>query len=212
MEIITTLITSVIGGLLVAIVNHLLTKKKTEAEIEKIKAETEKIRSETKHLLGKANYYDSTKVDEVVIYDGTQGIHGFDIASEYSQFHIQQGVVVIQNPDVGFKLRKYTYNEKEFLCIPKNELIDGERKFHVSCEFKAIEALYNVTVFMWDELEEDDSIDDHDVEISENVWNKHDYYFRVSPNKNYNVRILAVRLDGSGSLQIRGLTVTERIA
>lgn len=46
-DIIASLISAVIGGLLVAIANHLFTKKKLEAEIHRLRAETEKIEAET---------------------------------------------------------------------------------------------------------------------------------------------------------------------
>ena len=42
------LLFSVSGGILVAIINHLLTRDKTSAEIEKIKAETQKFSAEAK--------------------------------------------------------------------------------------------------------------------------------------------------------------------
>jgi cell division protein FtsB len=86
-EIVISLISSVIGGLLVAIVNQLFAKKKNEAEIEKlkaeaekIKAEAEKVRTEIKRLnstVEKANYYASTK-DEIVLFDGTKGFYEQD--------------------------------------------------------------------------------------------------------------------------------------
>lgn len=49
-EIVAALITSVIGGLLVAIANHLFTRKKSSAEVEKLRAEAEKLRAETEKI------------------------------------------------------------------------------------------------------------------------------------------------------------------
>lgn len=43
-------ISSMIGGFLVAVINHLFTKKKTEAETEKIRAEAEKFRAEAEKI------------------------------------------------------------------------------------------------------------------------------------------------------------------
>ncbi len=49
-DIISSLISSVIGGLMVAVVNHFFTRKKLEAEIQKLTAESAKIRAETEVL------------------------------------------------------------------------------------------------------------------------------------------------------------------
>lgn len=46
-EIIVSLITSIIGGVVVAVIHELFNRKKTSAEVEKILAEAEKFRVET---------------------------------------------------------------------------------------------------------------------------------------------------------------------
>lgn len=50
-EIINALISSIIGGLLVTLVNYVFLRRKTQAETDKLKAEAEKIRAESKILL-----------------------------------------------------------------------------------------------------------------------------------------------------------------
>ncbi len=221
-EILTALISSIIGGLLVAVVNHLFTRRKTNAEIEKLKAETqkimaegEKIRSEMMHLntaLSEASYYDSTQVTEKVVYDGRHGILGQDITSEFDKYTIQQGVLVIQDSSASLVLRLYTYDGKEFEFIPKNEIVSGKRRFHISCELKVVRSPYDVNIFMWDCLEEEDSVDDRQITITQSEWTKTDLYFRVRNDMDYLVHILAERASGTGSLQIRNLVVAERIS
>ena len=49
-QIAVALISAIVGGLLVATVNHLFTRKKTEAETDKLRAEAEKLREETRQL------------------------------------------------------------------------------------------------------------------------------------------------------------------
>jgi len=49
-EILVAFISSLIGGLLVAIVNQIFTRSKTEAEAEKFRAEAEKIRAEAEKI------------------------------------------------------------------------------------------------------------------------------------------------------------------
>lgn len=131
-DIITSIITalfgglcsSVVGGLLVAIVNHVFTRKKTEAEAEKFKAEAIKItaeaertRAETAKLVSEISKLTST-VDEVSfnaldsskkIYDSRQSIDIMDFEGRaYSidtdpsneavkcNMSVQQGVLVLE--------------------------------------------------------------------------------------------------------------------
>jgi hypothetical protein len=222
-EIVVALITSVIGGSLVAIVNHLLTRRKydaetrkLDAEIEKLKAETEKIRNETRHELNEAKYYDSPTTNERIIYDGTKGIAGYDIHSIFSACDIQKGVMVIQVEkwDWGrFELQSYTYDGKSCPYIPKDETISGLRRFHVSYEVKAIGASYEVSAFLWEtpEVEDEPSIDDRNVNVTNSEWKQVHFYFKAPPNKNYTVNVGAQHISGEGSLQIKNLMVTERI-
>ncbi len=220
-EIIATLISSIIGGLLVAVANHLFTRKKTDAEIEKLRAETRKITAETDKLRGEmmqlntasgeANYYAPTIANERVIYDGTHGINGHDISSQY-QYTIQQGVLVIQDSEAGLALRKYVYDGKESEFIPKNEVIAGERRFRISCELKVIKASYAINFYLQDYLEEEDGLDDRRVTITHAEWKKTDLYFRVRSDVDCLVHIWAERLSETGSLQIRNLVLAERVS
>lgn len=50
---IISLVTGLLGGVIVTIVSHFLTRKKTAAEVKKIEAETEKIRAETRAIVSK---------------------------------------------------------------------------------------------------------------------------------------------------------------
>ena len=59
---------------------------------------------------------------------------------------------------------------------------------------------------------EDSSIDDKVVKVTNAEWVKTEFYFRVPPDKNYTVNILAERETGNGSLQIRNLVVKERVS
>lgn len=227
-EIIVALITSVIGGSLVAIVNHILTRRKNDAEIKKLEAEIDKLRAETKktlaeaekisgdtkHALAEASYHDSTTPKENVIYDGTKGIANYDIHSMFSTCDIQKGVILIQNEDWDrYELQSYTYDGKLRPYIPKDETISGPRRFRVSCEVKVIGASYKVGAFLWETPEPEDhaSIDDRNVNVVDSEWKEIHFYFEAPPDKNYTVNIGAERTSGQGSLQIRNLIVTQRV-
>jgi hypothetical protein len=217
-------LSSVFGGLLVAIVNHLFTRKKTEAEIENLKAltkktlaEAERISGDTKHALSEANYYDTTKLNEEVLYDGTKGMSSYDLTANFDEYDIKQGVILFQNNDwASYVLRTYRYDGKELTFIPKNEVVSGYRNIHASGEFKVINASYNVNIFLWETPEPldgtDPSIDDRIVTITDMEWRKIDFYFRASPDRNYLVEIGTERVSGDGSLQMRNLIVAERLS
>ncbi|MBI3150943.1 MAG: hypothetical protein HYZ21_02315 [Chloroflexi bacterium] len=226
-EIIIALIaflSSAFGGLVVAVINHLFTRKKTEAEtkkleaeIDKLKAETQKtlaetkrISSDTKHALSEANYQDSAKINETVLYDGKQNFHGYDIQSDLFEYTIQQEVIVIHAEEAYLELRTYIYKGKESTFIPKDELISGYRKFHISCDAKVISASYEVNIFMMEEPDlEGHSVDDRRITVKDTEWSKIDFYLRAFPNKGYVVNIGVERISGNGSIQIKNLVVTE---
>lgn len=63
-EIVSSLISSLVGGLLVAIVSYFLTRRRTDAETKKLLAETEKTKIETKKLLAEFSKLISSEVDE----------------------------------------------------------------------------------------------------------------------------------------------------
>lgn len=64
-EIAVALVSAVISGFLVAIVNHLFTRKKTEAEAEKMRAEAEKLRAETEKIKSEISKASSETKDAV---------------------------------------------------------------------------------------------------------------------------------------------------
>ena len=217
-EIITSLISSIIGGFLVALVNILFTRKKTEAETEKLRAEADKIKAEAEKVraeIGKlstaveeANYYSSPTADERILYDGTHGIEGYDITGLES-YAFRDRVLIIQKPDQGFALRKYIYDGKEWAYIPKNELIAGERKLRVSCEAKVIKGSLRL-VFIIESQAEARFIEDKSITIDQTDWTKVDLFFRVPPHIDCLLRIYVKSDIDTGSFQLRNLTIAER--
>ena len=221
MEIIIALITSVIGGSLVAIVNHILTRRKTEAEIDKLKAETKKILAEAEklsgdtkqalHILGEVSYYDLPKLSEIVLYDSAEGFRSYDLESRFSDHVIQQGVLIIEQEEAVIRLQTYVNKGIESTFIHKNDIISGYRRFHASCEMRVINACYEVSVCIL-EIEEGDGVDDRYIEVTEIEWTKTDYYFRSPADWNFRFNILVHRSSGDGSLQIRNLVIAERLS
>ena len=217
MEIITALISSVIGGLLVAIVNHLFTRRKTEAEIDRIKAETKKILAEAEkisgdtkkalHTLGEVTYNDSPISSEVVIYDSTEGFRNYDFdLSDNSLIH--EGILTLQQGTM-LVLSTYLNNGVESTFVRNNEAISGYRRFHASCEMKVTDAVYAVGMSIL-AIIEGDAAEDRFVEVTETAWTKANYYFRAPSSWNFRFIIYIHRESGNGSLQMRNLVITER--
>ncbi len=156
------------------------------------------------------------KEKEIVIYDGTKGISGYDLTANFDRCDINNGIVSVQGGDwASYVLRTYRVSGKETSFIPKNELVSGHRKFYASCEFKVINATYVVSIFLWETPEPEDgrepSIDDSMVTVKDSDWKKINFYFEAPPNRQYLVEIGTERVSGDGSLQIRNLIVTERV-
>jgi hypothetical protein len=211
-EIITSLISSVIGGLLVAIINQLFTKKKNEAETEKLKAEAEKIKAEAEKVrveikklnstVEQANYYAIAK-DEAVRFDGTKGFYEQDYSGAGE---LKDGVIVTEGG--YFALRNYIYNEKKLEYIPKNPLLPM-RKFHVSFDAKVSQGKYSIA-FGFREHATDERIAVKEVIVDEVEWNSFDLYFKVPSNKDYIIRF-SFEPKIEGSAQLRNLLIAESL-
>jgi hypothetical protein len=85
---------ALLGGLIVAVANHMFTRRKTDAETRKLEAEAEKTRAETQKILAEMNRLASTvqevstklgRTKEIVIYDGTEA-DGADFSGEAARF------------------------------------------------------------------------------------------------------------------------------
>lgn len=211
-EIVTSLISSVIGGLLVAIVNYFFTRKKTQAETEKLKAEADKIKAEAEKVrveIGRLNTtveeasYLVAATTEQVIYDGTKvtGIEDYDIIG---QAEVKNGILVLT--DGGFRLRKYTYNGQATDFLPKNEVIT-RRTLRVGFESKVTQGKY-VIILIFETLERD-KLEMMEVIVDQTEWKKTNLYFRLPPDKD-SILCFFLHPISAGSFQMRNLVLAER--
>ena len=162
-EIILGFVSSLIGGVLVAFVNHWYTRRKTEAETEKLKAEANNINVQTKKLLveidklnssvEESNYYKKAQAKEIVLYNSKQSMDELDFEGQREKIpddprgivatcslSVRKGALILQRTNTGSRylinLHRYSYDEKPTKVIPRNELLPGERKLHFICEAK----------------------------------------------------------------------------
>jgi len=209
-EIITSLISSIIGGLLVAVVNHLFTKKKNDAETEKIKAEAEKIRAEAEKVrveinklnstVEQVNYYAVTQNEEV-LFDGTKGFYEQDYSGKGE---LLEGVISTEGG--YFALLNYIYKGKKLEYIPKNPSL-SLRKFHISFDAKVSHGKYSIA-FGFREHKTDQRIAMKEVFVDEVEWNHFDLYFKVPSDHDYIIRF-SFEPKIEGSAQLKNLSVVE---
>ncbi len=164
--IIVSIITSIIGASLVTLISHFLTRKKNDAEIEKLRAETqkaladaEKTRAETSKLLSEVSSkidkstYDEGNRQVRILYDSKRGMTNFDFTGENAtvssdpskllgkgKLTVRQNTVFVERVNIegGYLacLHRYIIDGESREFIPKNDLAAGNRKLHLSCDVK----------------------------------------------------------------------------
>ena len=232
------MISSIVGGLFVAVINHWLTRKKTQAETDKLRAETKKLETETAQLLselGKMSTaieeinYKAPPIQERIIYDGAQQMDPFDFEGEpeytredggtqigQGSFVVKENVLTIQRDNIRGRyvitLRKYFYAEKQFTSLPRNEILTGERKLRVSCEAKVTAGSHTLLFVIKSEDEQIIWRNINKVILDRNAWIPIDLYFRVPSNDDSKLIIDDRDISEKGSsVQIRKLVLAERI-
>lgn len=233
--VISSLVSGVLGGVVVALVNHFLTRRKTEAEIKKLEAEAEKIKAETNNLSATVQYQlSSTK--ERVIYDSVQFGEPYDFKGVESQMwnleenrhmgetglgelNIETGkdgiVLNVERKNTGGRyeiwLYKYRYDNQEKEYIPSNHLISGTRKIHVSCQVKAVNGEHTI-IFILRDKETRHWLASNKITTKGNEWTTIDRYFQIPPTADVHFRIdLQEPSTVPSSVQIRKLIIAEKV-
>lgn len=237
-EILSSLISAIIGGVLVATINALFVRKKTEAETEKLRAETEKIRAETAKLssdiqklnttMDESAYYRPLEQREQVIFDSEQGIDQFDLdgfgatlsTDETKQvgkgkLSFAQGSAVIERFDTygGFCLtvRKYIYEKSVYDYLPKNPLANGQRKIRFSCQAKVSKGESALFIALTETDNIGNNLDAKHFSVNQNDWQNIDLYFRIRADMNCRLQIVQISISEINTLVLRNLVLAERI-
>lgn len=233
-----SLASSIIGGGVVAFLNHYLARNKTEAEIRKLNAEAEKNLAEARKTVFDVESVSANvnllpnSVSERTIYDGTKRYDPFDFRGVEGQFYseaekkhvgprglgslsIEEGGVLNirrENTEGRFEiwLLQYSYDGLEHSFIPKNELISGQRKLRVSCQAKVVGGEHSVRFVLKDHTTGLWLINEK-VRVTRDSWTPINLYFRVSPTVDSILRIDDEDVSQApSSLQIRNLILAER--
>jgi hypothetical protein len=223
-------VSSVIGGIVVAVANHLLTRRKTAAEIEKLKAEADLTRAQARqitdnltNLSDKVGYKlpDVAEQNETILYTSADS-DSFDfrvakVDKAEGELEIEDGILRISRANTAGTLQlwleSYRYPGKgRQKILPKNENISGDRKLRASCEVRTIGGEHTILFII---KGENTPIGVHIAEkrerITSNDWTPVDAFFRVPTYQNCHFRIDDRSVSTAGSkLQIRKLVLAER--
>lgn len=229
-EVIVGLVSSIVGGLFVAIVNHLFTKRKTDAEAKKLEAEAEKIKVETARLASEVGKLRTAmrNINYLVLYDGRQGVDSFDFIPEpgtspkdpakekaIGTFVVKEGVLMLERKNIGGRffivLRSYLCDGKEKDYIPRNDLVEGKRKLRVSFEARVTKGSHTLVLVIKNNRE-DKWLDSGQVIVDQQEWKQYDKLFRLSAPEDCFFRIDDQQLtEPDSSLHIRNLVLMERL-
>jgi len=238
-NVVVSLITGLLGGVVVAVLNHLFTRKKTAAETRKLEAETSKIRAETEVMLREIeNLSEAVQrlgdTAERVIYDATKSCSRYDFrdvegrmwSSEENKFvgpkgkgllRIEEGGILNierTNTEGRFEiwLEKYAYNDEVHEVLPKNEIIAGARKLRVSCQAKTVDSKHTLH-FVIKDPSTGAAPAQKLVRVSGNEWSFIDFILLVSPSIDCVLRIYDRDVsEVPSSVQIRNLRLAERVS
>ncbi|HEX8136713.1 MAG TPA: hypothetical protein VF544_03895 [Pyrinomonadaceae bacterium] len=234
-NIVAALISSVLGGAIVAFVNHYLSRSKTKAEIENMNAVTEKLKAETHVIL-----YDVESLKRsatvanwngIPIYDSSKRFSPLDFKGEPRQiwnasenryyglkgigelkFELGEKVLNIerQNVEGTFEvaLVYYLYNGLEQAFIPRNPALE-ERKLRIGYKAKVIGGEHYLR-FVIKNIETGEWLKDYMSPVTLEFWRSYDISFFVAPSIDIQIVIFDERLSKSpSSVQIKDLLVAE---
>ncbi len=236
-QILISVSSGLLGGVVVAIVNQIFTRRRTAAETNKLEAEAEKIRVETRKLLAEMERIASTVQEvsyklsqsrETTLYGGTNQSDGADFSGQGERFfgessdkpkgmgllRVEQGVLNIQRTNTGGRFRitllKYFYGNAVRDYIPKNDLIAGKRLLKLTCDAKAVGGVHTA-VFVIKKKQGGDWLAKHEQTFTQNEWVPVEAYLRIPPNEECYLIIDDQGISQPGSsLQLRKLTLAER--
>ena len=232
-EIIAALISSIVGGLLVAVVNYVLNRGKADAEIERIRAEAEKLRAETKAILTEAV---SKTVQETLegppkttIYDGID-CDPFDFRERSGKAYkdgefvgpraegnlnlLENGVLEIERINTEGRyhiyLRRYFNNGVHGDHLEQDVTIDGDRVVRICCQAKTTQGEH--TLYFSFRGEDGKAFGRKFIRgVSEDQWTDIDFICELPPDRDYRLRITDQDVsEAPSSIYISNLRLTER--
>jgi hypothetical protein len=228
-----------LGGLIVALVNHFVTRHKTQAETEKLIAETKRINLEIQKMSTEVGGISSTvqevkdkliQVNEKIIYDGITYCDGADFIGKEDRLYgepkeklkgtgtlkVENGILNLQRTNTDGRYRitlvRYLYEGMERDYLPKNDLLAGRRVLKLTCEVKAGRGEHSLN-FLIKKKESGDWLGEHKQVFTQNEWTQVIAYFRISPNENCQLWLDNYKVSRpDASIQLRKIVLAERVS
>lgn len=228
---ITTILLSLGTSVITAGITSYINSGKTKVEIAKIKAETDKIITETKNLSIQVSSSTAASEFDMVYYDSSkisQFDFDFECTKEYNDitknefgekgkgtFSVKDGMINIDRKNTAGRLaivlKAYKIEDADFEYIKSNPAITNFRKIHVSCEVKSLSNVKHGVFFALREIDNFNWLANEQINVIENKWSTFNAYLRVSPDKNFRLKIYDRFVESPSSIQIRNLKIVEKL-
>jgi hypothetical protein len=236
-SIVTTLLSGLLSGIVVAVLTYLFSRRKTNAEIRKLEAETEKIRVEISksvdNISATVNYKLSNKSEQTIYQSSTRqigydfrghedfvwkSIDGKDVAigqKARGNLEFEEGGVLNirrTNTEGRFQiwLQRYIYDGVEKTSIPRDDLISGLRSLRVSCEVKVVGGEHTLRFLLKNE-KDNKWLGQEERRITSDTWTKLNMYFQIPPSEECRLRIDDEQVSHApSSVQITSIVLAEK--
>lgn len=230
-----SLVSGMVAGTFIAIADRLLDNRKSiKSQLFSLRVQAERTRAESARLanqereikrrfelmeasLAETKYHLVQVVDENIIFDGTEGIEGYDIvaAGRRNNFHFFNNKVLIidrmgKKGVCQLQLRKYLVDGKEYDFFAGEQHARGKRRLRVSFEARVLDGEHTIAVALTS-FQDEKLLDKRELTIASKDWEDHDLYFEVSARKDCLLQIVDLYQTRSGDMQIRNLVLAEQV-
>ncbi|MCD4671270.1 MAG: hypothetical protein K8R77_01290 [Anaerolineaceae bacterium] len=234
-NIVISLVSGVVAGTFIAIADRLLGDRKSiKSQLFSLRAQAERSRAETVRRINKeqdfkrrfdlmeaalaeTKYHLVQIVEENIIYDGTDGIEGFDVVAvgrrNNSHFFNNKVLIIDRMGKKGvyqLQLRKYIVDGKEFDYFAGAPQVRGKRRLRVSFEARVQEGKHTVSV-AFTSFRDNRLLGKRELMIDSTNWEDHDLFFEVSSRQDSLLQIIDLFQAKPGDLQIRNLVLAEQV-
>ena len=233
-NLIISLVSGAVAGTLIAITDRLLDdRKKVKSQLVSLRSQAERTRGETARLsrkdlefkrrfelleasLAETKYHLTPSINENVVYDGTDGIEGFDVVAigRRNNCHFFNNKVLIidrmgKKGVCQLQLRKYTVAGQEYDFFAASPNGWSKRRLRVSFEARVLDGEHALSL-AFTTFHENRLLGKQELNITATDWEMHDLYFEVPARQDCLLQIVDLFQSRSGDLQIRNLVLAEQ--
>jgi hypothetical protein len=114
------------------------------------------------------------------------------------------------NTDGRYELivQQYSYGGRQHPVLPKDELIAGKRKLHITCQAKVVGGEHTLRFVI--NATDGQQLARETRRVTRNEWIPIDAYLQAPATKDVEVRIYDEQITGPSSVQIKDLVITQR--